>query len=80
VSGRDNKSGNGDGRRNTKPFKASGRGAFDSAFQLLRALPRTDHNHQPSDVTRLTGIARPSVYRLVARVTMQTSSRYRDQP
>jgi DNA-binding IclR family transcriptional regulator len=46
----------------------AGRGVLDGAFRLLRALPRADRDHQLSDLARLTGIPRPSVYRLMAQM------------
>lgn len=45
-----------------------GRGVLDGAFRLLRALPDADRNHQFSDLAKITGIARPSVYRLMAQL------------
>jgi DNA-binding IclR family transcriptional regulator len=45
-----------------------GRGVLDGAFQLLRALPDADRAHQFSDLARITGIARSSVYRLMAQL------------
>jgi DNA-binding IclR family transcriptional regulator len=49
-------------------LEARGRGVLDGAFRLLRALPRADRHHQLSDLARLTGIPRSSVYRLMAQL------------
>jgi DNA-binding IclR family transcriptional regulator len=46
----------------------TGRGVLDGAFRLLRALPHADRDHQVRDLSRLTGIPRPSVYRLMAQM------------
>lgn len=52
----------------TDSVEEKGRGVLDGAFRLLRALPDADRDHQLSDLARITGIARPSVYRLMAQL------------
>lgn len=41
---------------------------LDGAFRLLQALPETGRGHQHSELARITGIPRPSVYRLMAQL------------
>jgi DNA-binding IclR family transcriptional regulator len=48
--------------------EVGGRGVLDGAFRLLRALPEADRHHQLSELARITGIPRPSVYRLMAQL------------
>lgn len=48
--------------------KQDGRGVLGGAFRLLKALPEADRDHQLADLARLTGIPRPSVYRLMAQL------------
>jgi len=47
----------------------SGRGVLDGAFRLLRALPDIDGPGQLTELARVTGIPRPSVYRLLAQLS-----------
>lgn len=48
--------------------KDRGRGVLEGAFQLLRALPDADRHHQLADLARITGIPRPTAYRLMAQL------------
>ena len=45
-----------------------GRGVLDGAFRLLRALPEVNGPGQLSELSRATGIPRPSVHRLIAQL------------
>lgn len=45
-----------------------GRGVVDGAFRILRALPRAAGERQIATLSGLTGIPRPSVYRLLAQL------------
>jgi len=46
----------------------SGRGVIDGAFRLLELLPQASGDHQLSDLARLSGIPRASVYRLMSQL------------
>jgi DNA-binding IclR family transcriptional regulator len=48
--------------------RGSGRGVLEGAFQLLRILPGVDGPGQLTELARVTGIPRPSVYRLLAQL------------
>lgn len=45
-----------------------GRGVLEGAFRLLQALPDIDGPGQPGRLAQVTGIPRPSVYRLMAQL------------
>ncbi|MFG1607813.1 helix-turn-helix domain-containing protein [Actinoplanes sp. NPDC049265] len=45
-----------------------GRGVIDGAFRLLRLLPEVTGEHQLNQLAELSGIPRPSVYRLMAQL------------
>lgn len=45
-----------------------GRGVLDGAFRILQALPDTGRSHQHTQLARITGIPRSSVYRLLAQL------------
>ncbi|WP_083212440.1 helix-turn-helix domain-containing protein [Mycobacterium parascrofulaceum] len=47
---------------------SSGRGVLDGAFRLLQALPQSGREHQHSELARITGIPRSSVYRLMSQL------------
>ncbi|MEV4642008.1 helix-turn-helix domain-containing protein [Actinoplanes sp. NPDC049548] len=47
---------------------ASGRGVIDGAFRLLELLPQATGDHQLSELSRLSGIPRASVYRLMSQL------------
>lgn len=64
----DSASGSGRDHRRADSLNVSGRGVLDGAFKLLRALPGAGPEHQLGELARLTGIPRPSVYRLMAQL------------
>jgi DNA-binding IclR family transcriptional regulator len=41
---------------------------LEGAFRILRALPDAGRDHQVLELSRITGIPRPSVYRLLAQL------------
>jgi len=53
----------------TTPAGTLGRGVLDGAFRLLRALPEINGPGQLSELARVTGIPRPSVYRLLTQLS-----------
>jgi hypothetical protein len=48
--------------------EGDGRGVLDGIFRILRALPDGGRDHQVRELARITGIPRPSVYRLLAQL------------
>jgi DNA-binding IclR family transcriptional regulator len=54
--------------RNESDEPLGGRGVLDGAFRLLKALPAADRDRQIAHLSELTGIPRPSVYRLMAQL------------
>lgn len=58
------------GEPDAQPREAwsAGRGVLDGAFRLLQALPQTGRGHQHSDLARITGIPRSTVYRLLSQL------------
>ena len=48
--------------------EGDGRGVLEGAFRILRALPDAGRDHQILELSRITGIPRPSVYRLLAQL------------
>jgi DNA-binding IclR family transcriptional regulator len=49
-------------------LEGDGRGVLEGAFRLLRALPDAGRGHQIRELARITGVPRPSVYRLLAQL------------
>src|ERR1700755_1500839 len=49
----------------SSPSEGSGRSVLEGAFRILRALPDADGEHEVQDLARITGIPRPSVYRIL---------------
>ena len=44
------------------------RGVVDGAFRVLRALPEAGPEHQVVRLAHLTGLPRPTVYRLLSQL------------
>jgi IclR family transcriptional regulator, acetate operon repressor len=55
----------------------SSRGVIDGAFRILEALPRAGRTQQVARLGRLTGIPRPTVYRLLAQLKEMGAVEYR---
>jgi DNA-binding IclR family transcriptional regulator len=53
---------------NSLPPDDDRRGVLEGAFRILRALPDAGREHQVQDLARITGIPRPSVYRILAQL------------